>query len=127
MPHASHQLSILDTAKGCGPDDLHPFMLQILADFLAEPITALYSKSLQSGEVPQDWQKAIICPIVKKGHPEGTANYRPVSLTSVLCKIFEKLLKKALLLFLTETRSLSPSQHAFLPRRSCLSYLVLQE
>ncbi len=42
------ELSTLDTAKGSGPDDLHPFMLQFLADFLAEPITALYSKSLQS-------------------------------------------------------------------------------
>ncbi len=94
------ELSTLDTAKGSGPDDLHPFMLQILAE---EPITALYNKSLQSGEVPQDWRKAIICPIFKKGDPEDAANYRYVSLTSVLCKIFEKLLKKALLLFLTET------------------------
>ncbi len=48
-----------------GPDDLHPFMLQILADFLAEPITALYNEYLQSGEVPQDWRKAIICQIFK--------------------------------------------------------------
>ncbi len=102
-------------------------MLQFLDDFLAEPITALYNKSLESGEVPQDWRKAIICPIFKKGDPEDASNYRPVSLTSVLCKIFEQLLKKALLLFLTETRSLSPSQHGFLPRRSCLPNLILQE
>ncbi len=61
------ELSTLDTAKGSGPDDLHPFMFQILADFLAEAFTALYNKSLQSGEVPQDWRKAIIWPIFKKG------------------------------------------------------------
>ncbi len=73
------ELSTLDTAKGAGPDDLHPFMLQILADFLAEPITALYNKSLQSGEVPHDWRKAIICPIFKKGDPEDAANNRSVS------------------------------------------------
>ncbi len=112
------ELSTLDTAKGSGPDDLHPFMLQILADFLAEPIVALYNKSLQSGVVPQDWRKSIICPIFKMGDPEDAPNYRPASLTSVSCKIYEKLLKKALLLFLTETRLLSPSQHGFLPRRS---------
>ncbi len=46
---------------------------------------------------------------------------------SVLRKIFENFLKKALLLFLTETRSLSPSQHGFLPSRACLSNLILQE
>ncbi len=50
-----------------------------------------------------------------------------MSLASVLCKIFEKLHKKALLLFLTETRSLPPSQHGFLPHRSGLSNLILQE
>ncbi len=121
------ELSTLDTAKGSGHDDLHPIMLQILADFLAEAFTALYNKSLQSGEVPQDWRKAIICPIFKKGDPEDAANYRPVISTSVLCKILKKMLKKALLLFLSETRSLSPSQHGFLPRRSCLSNLILQE
>ncbi len=48
--------STFDTSKGSGPDDLHPFMLQVLADFLAEPITALCNKSLQSAEVP-DFQK----------------------------------------------------------------------
>ncbi len=47
------ELSTLDTAKG--PDDLHPFMLQILAD--------LYNKSIHSGEFPLYWRKAIICPI----------------------------------------------------------------
>ncbi len=117
------ELSTLDTAKGSGPDDLRPCMLQILADFLEETITAQYNKSLQSGEIPQDWRKAIICPILKKGDPEDAANYRPVSLTSV----FEKWLKKAPLLFLAETRSLSPTQHGFLPRRSCLSNRILQE
>ncbi len=61
------EISTLDTSKGFGPDHLHAFMLQIIADFLAEPITLLYSKSLRSGEVPQDWRKAIVCPIFKKG------------------------------------------------------------
>ncbi len=46
------ELSTLDTAKGSGSDDHHPLKLQILADFLAKPITALNNKSPQSGEVP---------------------------------------------------------------------------
>ncbi len=74
-----------------------------------KPYLSLTHKMVHVPMVPQDWRKAIISPIIKKGDPEDAANYRPVSLTSVLCKIFEKLLKKALLLVLTETRSLSPS------------------
>ncbi len=69
------EISTLDTSKGFGPDHLHAFMLQIIADFLAEPITLLYNKSLQSGEVPQDWRKAIVCPIFKK----GTRRTRPTT------------------------------------------------
>ncbi len=83
-PAAVHkELSTLDTAKGSGPDDLHPFMLQILADFEAEPITALYNKYLHSGEVPQNWRKEIICSIFKNGDPEDAANYRPVRLNPI--------------------------------------------
>ncbi len=67
-------------------------MLQIPADILAKSITTLYNKSLQSGEVPQDWRKAIICPIFKKGDPEDAANYCTLSLTSVLCKMLKKFL-----------------------------------
>ncbi len=93
-PAAVHKQ--LSTVKGSGPDVLHPFMLQILADFLAELINALYNKSLMSAEVPQNCRKAIICPIFEKEDPENKTNYRPVSKTSVLCKIFEKLLKQAL-------------------------------
>ncbi len=56
------ELPTLDTAKGSSPDNFHLVMLRILADFLAKPITALYNKSLQSGEVPQDCRKAIKLP-----------------------------------------------------------------
>ncbi len=100
-------------------------MLQILADFLAEPIIALFYKSLQSGEIPQGWYKAILCPIFIKGDPEDAANYHLVIETSVLWKIFENC-SKAFLLFLAETRSVSPSQHGFLSRRSCLPNLLIE-
>ncbi len=64
MPLASHQQHYTkDTVKGSGPDDPRPLILQILADFLAEPITTPYIKSLQGGEVPKDLRKAIIRPI----------------------------------------------------------------
>ncbi len=88
-----NKLSPLDTARG--PGQLQSFMLQILADFLTAPATTPFKKSRQSGEFPQDWRKAIIYPILKKGDPEGAVQYRPVDLTSVV-----KLLKKAFIFFI---------------------------
>ncbi len=66
-------------------------------------------------------------PIHNKGDPEDVFNYRPVSLISIICKIFERILKRALLSFLSDARSISPYQHGFLPRRSCLSNLLVFE
>ncbi len=54
-------------------------MLPSLADFSPEPNTAPYIKYLQSGKAPQDWRKAIICPIFQKRDPVDAPNYRPVS------------------------------------------------
>ncbi len=68
----------------------------------SKPIAAVDNESFQSAEVPQDWRKAIICPIFETGDQEDAANYRSVRLTPVLRKLFEKLLKKALHVFLTE-------------------------
>ncbi len=69
----------------------------------------------------------VMCPIHKKGDREDVSNYRSMSLTSVICKIFEMILKKSLLSILSEIWSISPHQHGFLPRRPCLSNLLFFE
>ncbi len=107
----SEGVCLFENAIGSGPDDLNPFMLQILVDLLAAPITALYNKSLQSGEVPEGF-----CPIFKKGGPEDATNYSPVSLTSVLCKIFENCSKRLCFCFL--------KRHDHFHRVSMDSFLV---
>ncbi len=53
--------------------------------FLTEPLSKLFVNSLTTAVVPTDWRLAIICPIHKKGDPEDDSNYRPVSLTSIIC------------------------------------------
>ncbi len=67
IPIVHRQLSSLDISKGAGPDDIHAQMVRWLADFLAEPLSKLFTNSLTTAVVPTDWRLAIICPIHKKG------------------------------------------------------------
>ena len=83
-------LEKINVNKSTGPDDLNPMLLKELATCLAEPITILFNYTLNNGVLPADWKLGRIIPIYKKGSKKIAENYRPISLTSVLCKILEK-------------------------------------
>ena len=67
-------------------------MLVELADEISDTVADLFNKSLISGEVPPGWKLANVTPIFKKGKKSSVSNYRPVSLTVNLCKMFESML-----------------------------------
>ena len=87
----------LNPTKSCGPDECHPRMLKETADILSGPIHQLFTKSLQSGTLPKQWKEANVTCIFKKGDKSSPGNYRPVSLTSVLCKSLEKIVREAIM------------------------------
>ncbi len=99
------ELSSLDITTGAGPDDIHPQMVRWLADFFSEPLSKLFANSQTTAVVPIDWRLAIKCPINKKAI-QRTLKPPPLSVTSIICKIFEMILKKALPSFHYDTRSI---------------------
>ncbi|CAM4632151.1 unnamed protein product [Lepidochelys olivacea] len=113
-------LEKLDVHKSMGPDVLHPRVLKELADVIA----IIFENSWRSREVPDDWKKANVVPIFKKGKEEDPGNYRPVSLTSIPGKIMEGVLKESILKLLEERKVIRNSQHGFTKGKSCLTNLI---
>ncbi|CAM4592532.1 unnamed protein product [Lepidochelys olivacea] len=107
-----------------GPDALHPRVIKELADVIAEPLAIIFENSWRLGEVPDNWKKANVVPIFKKGKEEDPGNYRPVNLTSVPGKIMEQVLKESILKHLEEKKVTTDSQHEFIKGKSCLTNLI---
>ncbi|XP_070610299.1 uncharacterized protein, partial [Erythrolamprus reginae] len=114
----------LNKYKLPGPDGLHPKVLKELADTIAEPLLLIYQISWITGDLPEDWKRADVVPIHKKGKKTDPGNYRPISLTSIPGKILEKIIKKQLTHFLETNKIISNSQHGFIRNKSCQTNLI---
>src|SRR6218665_3361425 len=74
-------------------DAMHPKIIKELREELGEVLADIMRKSMITGEIPQDWRDANIVPIYKKGNRSEPGNYRPVSLTCIVCKVMERIIK----------------------------------
>ena len=119
------QLKIHKTHKAAGPDDIPLMLLKEVADGMATAITLLFQASINHGNSPSTWRKALVVPIIKKGSKSDARNYRPISLTSVVCKLCEHILHSTILPHLACLKILSDAQHGFRRRRSCDTQLPL--
>ncbi|NWX33671.1 RTJK polymerase, partial [Notiomystis cincta] len=116
-------LGKLDIHKSMGPDRMHPGVLRELADTIVRPLTIIFERSWRSGEVPEDWKKANVTPIFKKGKKEDPGSYWPVSLTSIPGKVMEHLILEAISTYI-EDKVIWTSQHGFTKGKSCLTSLI---
>ena len=110
--------------KSAGPDGFHPILLAKCSSGMSVPLSMIFQASLNSGKVPEDWKLANITPLFKKGKKNDPANYRPVSLTSVVCKVMERIIKDHLVDHIEKAKVMSSCQHGFTVGRSCLTNLL---
>jgi hypothetical protein len=90
----------LSVDKSPGLDNLHPRFMKETAETLSEPLTILYNQSRRKSKVPSMWRSALISAIFKKGNKCRAGNYRPISLTSVACKVLESLVREHIIEFM---------------------------
>ena len=103
----------IDSSKACGPDEIPGRLLREGAPWLAEPISKLYSMSLQSKALPRDWKRANVAQMFKRGNKHSPSNYRPVSLTRLVVKCLEHLVYARLSEFLDVNNRLGSCQNGF--------------
>ena len=103
------------------PDDIPCMFIKQTAKTITIPLTIIFNHSLKQGKIPDIWKRALVVPIFKKGQRNKPENYRPVSLTSVMCRIMEKIFHKKITSHLLKNQLLSNCQHGFLAKRSTLT------
>ena len=98
------------------------FALRETAEQICRPLSLLFTKSLKSGILPQDWKWAQVTPIFKKGDAHLPNNYRPISLTSPIIRLMESIIKDEIYENLSSNHLLCVNQHA---GRSCITQLLI--
>ena len=117
-------LKLLNVSKSTGPDEFHPRFLKETAVSIALPVTILFNKSLTEGTIPQEWKLANVTCIHKSGDKTAASNYRPISITSILCRMLESIIKTVLMDHCNDNQIFSDSQYGFRQRRGCILQLL---
>ena len=110
--------------KATGPDGIPGKILKTCANELTGVFRLLFQASLDQGIVPDDWKHANVVPLFKKGAKTEASNYRPVSLTSISCKLLEHIIFSNIMDHFDHHNFLNDSQHGFRHRRSCETQLI---
>ena len=120
----SKKLAKLKVTKSPGPDQMHPRILHEIRSIIVTPLTLMFQTSLRTRVLPAAWKKANITAIHKKGSKHVAGNYRPVSLTSIICKVMESIVKDALVKYMKDNLLFTDRQFGFLGGRSTTLQLL---
>ena len=114
----------LNKFKAPGPDEFYPRVIKELEKEIAPHFYKIMRISAEQRIAASGWKSGNIAPIFKKGAKDSPSNYRPISLTSVVCKIFESIIADQIVIHLEKHSLMVNSQHGFRHNRSCLSNLL---
>ena len=123
-PGIEKLLKDLNPNKAAGVDDISPRIFKELSHELAPILSVIFQASLDSGQLPEDWRNANVSPIYKKGDRTRAENYRPVSLTSVCCKVLEHVVHSHVMKHFDCYKVLTKYQHGFRKGHSTESQLI---
>ena len=120
--HIEKLLKNLDPNKAQGADNIHGRILKQCSTSISRPLALLFNICYTSGSIPAEWKLANVVPVHKKGSKAEVTNYRPISLTSIIMKTFERIVRDDLIErchLLIDSR-----QHGFMLEKSCTTQLV---
>ena len=114
----------LKPSKSQGPDDIHPKLIKECKTSIVTPLTIIFKKSLQESVLPDIWKEANVTSIYEKGDRTKPENYRPISLTSMPCKLMERIIRDQIVEHMSRNDLFSPFQYGFVSGKSCVTHLL---
>lgn len=117
-------LNQIDIKKSSGPDSIDNMFLKRYAEPISRYLYVIFDASLRLGSLPSDWKTAKIIPIHKTGDRNDGANYRPISLTSTVCKTLEHIVSSHIRRHFERYNILNFNQHGFRAGLSTVTQLV---
>ena len=110
----------LNRGKSMGPDEINRLFFKTMSKVFSVPLAIIFQESVGSGTISKLWKDARVTPLFKKGQKSDPGNYRPVSLTSVVCKCLETIIRAQILEHLVRNKHISVSQFGFRSGCSCI-------
>jgi len=118
------RLTKLNVNKSAGPDDIYPRILYEAREQLVYPLKILFETSIKAKQLPEDWHSTNVVPVFKKGDKKHPLNYRPISLTSIACKMLESIVRDHMMFHFLDNQLFSTQQYGFLKGRNAVIQLI---
>jgi hypothetical protein len=115
-------ISDLKPGKSAGPDRITKRILCLDLELVSDILSCIFNLSIKSATLPEEWKLANVTPVFKQGKRTLVSNYRPISLTSICCKLLEHIVLHQLSVYLDDILYLN--QHGFRSKLSCTTQLL---